>query len=62
MSSRPIEVGERLVAAVEAHAAGQPQADDIAVVCVGRLNDAGPVTSGHTARIPAPETRPVRGV
>jgi hypothetical protein len=30
-------IGSRLVAAVEKHAAGRPQNDDIALVCFGRV-------------------------
>ena len=59
-TSRPTDVGERLVRAVVGHAAGQAQNDDIAVVCVGRLNDTGPATSSQTARIPPADTRPIR--
>jgi serine phosphatase RsbU (regulator of sigma subunit) len=36
-AQRPKRLGERLVAAVRAHAAGQQQNDDIAVVAFGRL-------------------------
>ncbi|MBX9583534.1 MAG: SpoIIE family protein phosphatase [Gemmataceae bacterium] len=36
-AARPRKLGERLVQAVRRHAAGRPQNDDIAVVCVGRL-------------------------
>jgi serine phosphatase RsbU (regulator of sigma subunit) len=51
-SQRPKRLGERLVAAVRAHANGRPQNDDIAVVTFGRLEAGiGPTTSAN--RIPA---------
>ena len=40
--SRPAALGGRLVAAVQLHAAGTPQSDDIAVVCLGRPLVPGP--------------------
>jgi serine phosphatase RsbU (regulator of sigma subunit) len=42
----PRRMGERLVAAVRAHAGGRPQNDDIAVVAFGRL-DGAPRTSAN---------------
>ena len=41
-SARPAALGGRLVAAVQMHAAGTPQSDDIAVVCLGRPLVPGP--------------------
>jgi serine phosphatase RsbU (regulator of sigma subunit)/pSer/pThr/pTyr-binding forkhead associated (FHA) protein len=47
-SQRAKRVGERLVAAVRAHANGRPQNDDIAVVAFGRLEPGeGPHTSAN---------------
>ncbi|MBM3981521.1 MAG: FHA domain-containing protein [Planctomycetes bacterium] len=47
-SQRPKRLGERLVAAVRAHANGRPQNDDIAVVAFGRLEAGiGPTTSAN---------------
>lgn len=37
---RPQAVGDRLVKAVQRHAAGHPQSDDIALVCFGRVDGA----------------------
>jgi serine phosphatase RsbU (regulator of sigma subunit)/pSer/pThr/pTyr-binding forkhead associated (FHA) protein len=51
--ARPRVIGERLAAAVRKHASNAPQADDIALVCFGRVDAAlanGPVTG----------TRPIR--
>ncbi len=36
-ANRPRVIGERLINALRKHAAGRPQNDDIAIVCVGRL-------------------------
>lgn len=36
-TARPVAMGMRLQAAVEKHASGRPQSDDIAIVCFGRL-------------------------
>ncbi len=45
-AQRPKRLGERLVAAVRAHANGRPQNDDIALVAFGRLEAGiGPTTS-----------------
>jgi serine phosphatase RsbU (regulator of sigma subunit)/pSer/pThr/pTyr-binding forkhead associated (FHA) protein len=56
---RAKRLGERLVAAVRAHANGRPQNDDIAVVAFGRLDattgahtSANKVASGRHARVP----------
>ena len=38
LEMRPKAIGERLVAAVRKHAAGQAQNDDIAIVCFGRID------------------------
>lgn len=38
---RPHDVGDRVIRAVQRHAAGQPQSDDIAMVCFGRTDSGG---------------------
>ena len=38
---RPKAMGERVMNAVRKHASGRPQSDDIAVACVGRVDDGG---------------------
>jgi serine phosphatase RsbU (regulator of sigma subunit) len=37
LPNRPTSIGERVIKSVKLHAAGRPQNDDIAFVCVGRL-------------------------
>jgi serine phosphatase RsbU (regulator of sigma subunit) len=49
-AARPRAIGARLVAAVEKHAAGRAQNDDIALVCFGRL----PAGQGGEPGTPAP--------
>jgi serine phosphatase RsbU (regulator of sigma subunit) len=49
---RPQAVGDRLVKAVQRHAAGHPQSDDIALVCFGRVDGA------TTLRPPDPRATP----
>lgn len=49
------ETGERMIAAVRAHASGRPQHDDIAVVGFGRV-------AAKAAPVAAPERRKVRSV
>jgi serine phosphatase RsbU (regulator of sigma subunit) len=56
-SQRPKRVGERLIAAVRAHAAGRPQNDDIAVVAFGRLE---PNTGAFTATGKLPTSKQLR--
>jgi len=48
---RPAELGRRLLADVTRHTAGQARSDDICLVCVGRVEPAGPA---HPAQKPAP--------
>ncbi|MFO0936078.1 MAG: SpoIIE family protein phosphatase [Gemmataceae bacterium] len=45
VSHRPKSMGERLMKAVRLHASGRPQTDDIAVACVGRVDE---TSSGST--------------
>jgi serine phosphatase RsbU (regulator of sigma subunit) len=66
-AARPRKLGDRLVQAVRRHAAGRPQNDDIAVVCVGRLAPglaaapAPPPTFGPTNPLPPlPDEGPPR--
>jgi phosphoserine phosphatase RsbU/P len=51
---RPRRIGERLIAAVKAHANGRPQNDDIAIVAFGRLE---PTTGAHTSTNKSPTSR-----
>jgi phosphoserine phosphatase RsbU/P len=55
-SARPKRIGERLVNAVRRHANGRAQADDIAVVCFGRL-EAG---TGPPTNVTRPSTTAVK--
>ena len=48
--TRPYDIGDRVIRAVQRHAAGQPQSDDIAMVCFGRVEGAAP--SRTTSRAP----------
>ena len=54
-SNRPKEIGDRLMKAVRSHASNRPQFDDIAVACVGRIDDTTtqPRESSATATAPA---------
>jgi serine phosphatase RsbU (regulator of sigma subunit)/pSer/pThr/pTyr-binding forkhead associated (FHA) protein len=54
---RPKRLGERLVAAVRAHAGGRPQNDDIAVVAFGRLE---PGAGPHTSASKMPTSRQLK--
>lgn len=54
---RPQDVGERLVKAVQRHANGHPQSDDIALVCFGRV-DGLPPDSRPTPRLADPRATP----
>jgi sigma-B regulation protein RsbU (phosphoserine phosphatase) len=47
------DVGRRILADVERHAAGQVQSDDICLVCLGRTGGA----AAHPAQKPAPARR-----
>ena len=38
---RPKAMGERVMKACRGHANGRPQSDDIAIACVGRVDDSG---------------------
>ena len=44
-------LGERIIAAVRAHAANHPQFDDIALVCYGRSEDSGLIVAAGEAEI-----------
>ena len=56
---RPKAVGERIMHAVRKHLNGRPQNDDIAIVCVGRLEvGASPATSTGTHQNLVPEAIP----
>jgi sigma-B regulation protein RsbU (phosphoserine phosphatase) len=50
---RPKAMGERVMSAVRKHANGRPQSDDIAVACVGRVEDEG---TAHTGTKPGTAT------
>ena len=52
---RPQAVGDRLVKAVQRHAAGHPQSDDIALVCFGRVDGA---AAGAAPRLADPRATP----
>jgi serine phosphatase RsbU (regulator of sigma subunit) len=52
--ARPKQIGERLVQAVRRHANGQPQNDDIAVVCFGRLEPGAGPEASVTRAVPMP--------
>lgn len=56
---RPSAIGDRLVKAVRTHAAGRAQNDDIALVCLGRLEASGPATGIQSQRVAPPATRPI---
>ncbi|MDB5308738.1 MAG: rsbU 1 [Gemmataceae bacterium] len=56
--SRPKQVGERLAQAVRRHANGQPQNDDIAVVCFGRLESGHAPAASVTTRAVPLQNRP----
>jgi serine phosphatase RsbU (regulator of sigma subunit) len=45
-AERPQKLGDRLIRAVQRHASGHPQSDDIALVCFGRVAD-GPTSSSQ---------------
>jgi sigma-B regulation protein RsbU (phosphoserine phosphatase) len=54
-NNRPKSIGDRLMKAVRSHASGRPQFDDIAVACVGRVDDMSALQqpgSGATATAP----------
>lgn len=54
-TNRPKNIGDRLMKAVRSHASGRPQFDDIAVACVGRVDDSSAIQSqGHSATATAP--------
>jgi sigma-B regulation protein RsbU (phosphoserine phosphatase) len=54
-SYRPKNVGDRLMKAVRNHSGGRPQFDDIAVACVGRIDDSSTIQPrGNSATATAP--------
>lgn len=55
---RPNGIGNRLVRSVRTHAHGRPQNDDIALVCLGRLDTNGPTTGIESQRVAVPGPRP----
>lgn len=56
---RPKGIGTRIVQSVRNHASGRPQNDDIALVCLGRLDTNGPATGIQSQRIAVPGTRSI---
>ena len=60
METRPSKIGDRLVRAVNKHANGTPQSDDIAVVCFGRTEGGPPTGSNLAPRVVEPESGNIR--
>ncbi len=58
--TRPSKVGDKLIRAVQKHANGTPQSDDIALVCFGRTEGGPPTGSNLAPRIVEPISGNIR--
>jgi len=58
--TRPSKVGDKLIRAVQKHASGTPQSDDIALVCFGRTEGGPPTGSNLAPRLVEPSSGNIR--